>query len=320
MRFLRTLFLALLTFALWAAQASITAAQETRIALVIGNSDYIHLPHLRNPEGDAKTLSTALSNLGFTVYLANNLNHAELLTALAIYAEKSKQSDVSLIYYAGHSAALAQQNLIFPVDFDPKNQQQLGALVRLSDLTSLMQTGSRTNLILFDACQESITFQTELGEIPLRSLSPPAPPVGTLISYASSPGHAAHDGLGHHSLFTGALLDNLAQPDIDIEQTLRHVRRDVTRNSQGTQVPQTSSSLVTDFYFYPTRPVKTGKSLQSALLHSGFGGKPILKNIASGVQTPINEPETPVVDTERTILRDVLCANLSPPLPAICKN
>ena len=320
MRFPRTFFVAWLSCALLAVSATIATAQETRIALVIGNSDYIHLPRLRNPEGDAETLSIALSNLGFTVYLANNLNHAELLRALAIYASKSKDADVSLIYYAGHSAALAQQNLIFPVDFDPKNQQQRDALVKLNDITTLMQSGASTNIILFDACQEAISFQTASGEIPLRSLSPSAPPVGTLISYASSAGFAAHDGLGHHSLFTGALLDNMAQPDIDIEQTLRRVRRDVIRNSQGTQVPQTSSSLVTDFYFYPTQPTKIGKSLQSALLHSGFGEKPILNNIASGVPAPVSTSLPSKPDTERAILRDVLCSNLAPPRPSICKK
>jgi uncharacterized caspase-like protein len=318
MRRIRPVALALISCALLCLQVSIAVAQEDRIALVIGNSDYIHLPRLRNPEGDAETLSFALSNLGFTVYLANNLNHAELLRALAIYTDKAKDADVSLIYYGGHSAALAQQNLIFPIDFDPQNQQQLSALVKLNDLTELMQAGSRTNIILFDACQEPITFQTASGKKPLRALSPPAPPVGTLISYASAPGFAAHDGSGRHSLFTGALLDNLAQPDIDIEQALRLVRRDVTRNSQGTQVPQTSSSLVTDFYFYPTRVVDAKVSLQNALLHSGFGEKPILNNIASGVKIPNHPAESAPTNTERTILRDVLCSNLSPPLPSIC--
>ena len=316
MRVLRSFFLAVLSCTMLAASSTNATAQEARVALVIGNSDYIHMPHLRNPERDAETLSFALSNLGFTVYLANNLNHAELLSALAIYTDKSKLADVSLIYYAGHSAALAQQNLIFPVDFDPKDHQQRGALVNLNDITALMQSGAHTNIILFDACQEPITFQTSSGDLPLRALSPPAPPVGTLISYASTPGFAAHDGVGRHSLFTGALLDNLAQPDIDIEQTLRRVRRDVTRNSQGAQVPQTSSSLVTDFYFYPTYPTKVAKSLQSALLHNGFGEKPILDNIASGIQTPKAEP----ISTERAILRDVLCSSLSPPLPNICKK
>jgi uncharacterized caspase-like protein len=310
----------ILSFTFFIAQVSLTFAQEDRIALVIGNSDYVNLPRLKNPENDADALSTALSNLGFTVYLARNLKHAELLHALSIYSNKSKHADVSLIYYAGHSAAIGQQNLIFPVDFDPQDSQQLTALVKLSDITKLLQNGSQTNIILFDACLEPITFKTQNGEVALKALSPPVPPVGTLISYASALGYAAHDGSGQHSLFTGALLDNLAQPDIDIEQTLRRVRRDVTRNSQGVQVPQTSSSLVTDFFFYPTRPQYSVQSLQNALLHNGFGGKPILDSIASGVKTPSKEQNNFGLIAEKAILRDVLCANLTPPRPAICKN
>jgi uncharacterized caspase-like protein len=316
----KTNFLAMLSLTLLFLQASSTVAQEDRIALVIGNSDYANLPRLRNPENDSETLSTALSNLGFTVYLANNLKHAEFLRALSIYANKAKNADVSLIYYAGHSAALGQQNLIFPVDFNPQDQQQLAALVKLSDITALMQNGPHTNIILFDACQEPITFKTLAGDIPLQTLSPTVPPVGTLISYASALGHAAHDGIGQHSLFAGALLDNLAQPDIDIEQTLRRVRRDVTRNSQGIQVPQTSSSLVGDFFFYPTRPYDSTQSLQNALLHNGFGEKPILDNIASGVKTPPMDQSSFGSATEKAILRDVLCANLAPPRPKVCEK
>jgi len=45
-------------------------AQESRTALVIGNSKYEFLPALRNPQNDADTMSVALANLGFTVYLA----------------------------------------------------------------------------------------------------------------------------------------------------------------------------------------------------------------------------------------------------------
>lgn len=292
-------------------------AQETRMALVIGNSDYDQLPRLRNPANDAATFSTALSNLGFTVYLGSNLTQSQLVKALAVYAEKSKTADVSLIYYAGHSAALGAQNLIFPTDFDPANSQQLSALVKLSDVTKLMQSGAGTNIILFDACQEPLTLDTPSGQMSLSALAPQVPPIGTLISYASSPGYAAHDGTGDHSVFTGALLDNLATPDVDIETMLRSVRRDALRNSQGIQVPQTSSSLVTDFFFYPTQPQNTSKTLQNALLENGFTQKPILSTIASGVFAPKTVPS---FNAEQVILRDLLCSKIASPRPSICRN
>jgi uncharacterized caspase-like protein len=299
------------------ASATSAISQESRAALVIGNSNYNHLPRLRNPANDAETIATALSNLGFTVFLASDLTQSELVKALAVYAEKSSTADVSLVYYAGHSAALGTQNLIFPTDFNPNNQQHISSLVKLSDVTALMQNGAGTNILLFDACQEPLTLDTSTGQIALQSLSPQNPPVGTLISYASTPGHAAHDGNGHHSIFAGALLDNLATPDVDIEKTLRLVRRDVIRNSQGVQVPQTNSSLITEFFLYPTVVQNTAKTLQNALMQNGFSQKPILSSIASGVLQP---PQTPEISDEQMILRDILCAKLSPPRPAICSK
>jgi uncharacterized caspase-like protein len=290
-------------------------AQEKRVALVIGNGDYSTLPSLRNPENDAQTLSTALANLGFVVYLATNLTQFELTNALDLYKLKAQDSDVSLIYYAGHSAAVGDQNLIFPTDFDPSSTRQLNTLTKLSKLTELLQDGSRTNIILFDACQEPFTLQSPTGEVQLRSLAPKAPPIGTIISYASAAGHAAHDGTGHHSLFTGALLDNLASPDIDIEHTLRQVRRDVIRNSQGEQVPQTNSSLVTDFFLYPTQAIHT--TMQNALMQNGFADKPLLTEISRGV-TAIRDDQ-PAIDSNKALLRNALCAKLAPPKPDICQ-
>ena len=291
-------------------------AQERRVALVIGNSDYTALPELRNPENDAQTLSATLANLGFTVYLANNLKQSELIAAFATYSLKAKNADVSLIYYAGHSAALDDQNLIFSTDFDPNNSGEIPYLITLSDITDLMANGVGTQLIFFDACQEPMTIKTSGGNIKLRAITPKVPPVGTLISYASASGFAAHDGLGNHSLFTGALLDNLSMPDIDIEQTLRHVRRDVIRNSQGAQIPQTSSSLVSAFFLYPTETTNTSTSLQNALLQNGFSQKPILSDIASGITTP---KKTQGLTGKQALLRDSLCEKIAPPRPKICQ-
>lgn len=311
-KILITVFLATLGIA-----SNLTFAQEQRMALVIGNSQYQNLPQLRNPANDAETMSKALANLGFTVFLANNLKHSELVRALGIYSKKSQKADISLIYFAGHGAALGNQNLMFPIDFDPKNSQHLDALVKLSDVSKLMQNGSRTNVIFFDACQEPLTLQTPGGQIDLKAVTPNVPPIGTLISYASATGSAAHDGSGNHSIFTGALLDNLGRPDTDIETMLRLVRRDVIQNSQGTQVPQTSSALVSEFMFYPTQNKSLNTSLQTALTQNGFSQKPILNKVSNGLTAPV---ETQKFSTEQLILRDVLCKKLSAPLPQICEN
>lgn len=38
-----------------------------RLALVIGNSDYLHVQKLNNPKNDANDIESVLKNLGFDV-------------------------------------------------------------------------------------------------------------------------------------------------------------------------------------------------------------------------------------------------------------
>jgi len=228
----------------------------------------------------------------------------------------SKSADVSLVYYAGHGASLADENLFFPTDFNPDDPSQITTLVRLGELVKILSKGPKTNIFLFDACQEPITLTAQGRSFSTQSLAPKAPPIGTLISYASAPGSVAHDGRGNHSVFTGALLDNLAHPDNDIEQVLRFVRRDVISNSQGTQIPQTVSSLVTDFMLYPQSAPQSYQSLKRSLGQHGFSQKPVLSNVSSGLTAPFDALE---LAPETAILRDILCKKLSAPLPPICQ-
>ena len=54
----------------WCSQAH-AQAQETRVALVIGNSNYKNSP-LKNPVNDARDMAVKLRGLGFTVIERNN--------------------------------------------------------------------------------------------------------------------------------------------------------------------------------------------------------------------------------------------------------
>ena len=55
----------------WCSQAH-AQPQETRVALVIGNSNYKNSP-LKNPVNDARDMAAKLRGLGFTVIERNNL-------------------------------------------------------------------------------------------------------------------------------------------------------------------------------------------------------------------------------------------------------
>lgn len=71
---------------------------------------------------------------------------------------------------------------------------------------------------------------------------------GTLIAYATQPGHVAYDGDGANGFFTEALLAHIATPGREVDLMLRDVRAEVfaatETKSRGPQVPWVHSSLM----------------------------------------------------------------------------
>jgi uncharacterized caspase-like protein len=77
-------------------------AEETRIALVIGNSTYEAVPVLRNPGRDAELVAASLRDRGFAVTLETDLSYDSMRRAIQGFSAKSAQADWALLYYAGH--------------------------------------------------------------------------------------------------------------------------------------------------------------------------------------------------------------------------
>jgi uncharacterized caspase-like protein len=73
-------------------------------------------------------------------------------------------------------------------------------------------------------------------------------PSGTLIAYATAPGHTADDGTGQNGLYTEALLTEMRNPELSILQVFQRVRSRVSEQSGKNQIPWESTSLTGDFY------------------------------------------------------------------------
>ena len=70
------------------ASASVALAAG-RVALVVGNSSYVHIGRLPNPENDAVDLAAALRRLGFEVATELDTDRAELTEALRAFTWRS---------------------------------------------------------------------------------------------------------------------------------------------------------------------------------------------------------------------------------------
>ncbi len=225
--------------------------QEKRIALVIGNGDYLQSP-LANPVNDARSMARALRSAGFDVILGENLsNKTEMKRLIRDFGFKLNKGGVGLFYYAGHGIQVEGFNFLVPVNAIINNEEEVEyEAVDAGFVISQMEAAdNRLNIVILDACRNNPYARSFRSS--KQGLSGMSAPTGTLIAYATSPGSVAIDGSGVNGLYTQELLAQISKPDLQIESVFKNVRGEVVKKSYGKQTPWESSSLIGDFYFYP---------------------------------------------------------------------
>jgi hypothetical protein len=135
--------------------ATIQQPQQTRLALVIGNSNYKDLPKLRNPANDARAIVDTLRSLGFDVTLVADASELNIRHAVRKFADQSDQADLALVYYAGHGAQVNGDNYLLPVDMEVPHTEadiELSSL-KVDDLVNSIR--SPTKIVFLDACRDN---------------------------------------------------------------------------------------------------------------------------------------------------------------------
>ena len=225
-----------------------TVRAEERHALLIGNSAYAHEP-LKNPTHDARDLAKLLESLGFRVTLLENADLKTMKTAVKRFAQQLNNDSVGLFFFSGHGIQHEGKNYLLPVGTPIESSAELEYEALAGDFVAdaMHESGSPTNLIFFDACRNNpLPFAANRGG--QRGLAMMARGSGTLIAFATGPGHWAADGDGRNSPYTAALLRHLREPVV-LEEMLRNVAKDVVQATGGQQQPWHHLSLLEAFYF-----------------------------------------------------------------------
>jgi len=248
---------ALILSAICMAFTASAAQAEKRVAFVVGNGTYKNVAPLPNPSVDAKAMAAALRNVGFEVVEGSNLTRDKMTERLLDFGKKAQGADVALFFYAGHGIAISGTNYLLPIDADIKSEMdvKLGAAINI-DLTLEQTMGdAKVKLVFLDACRDnpfaakiksnsatrSVNVQTGLAEMKSGE--------GTLIAFATGPGQTALDGQeGSNSPFTRALLANLTQPGMEIQQAMTKVRAQVNEETNKGQLPWGHTNLIGTVY------------------------------------------------------------------------
>ncbi len=259
--FLFAIFLALSTYLNSQDRPLEVVYQKKRIALVIGNAAYKSAP-LKNPNNDAKDMASMLKRFGFDVTLKINARKKTMEMAIRDFGNKIKRGGIGLFYYAGHGMQIKGSNYLIPIgtNIQAEDEIEYDAVDMGRVLSKMESAGNDMNIIILDACRDNPFARSFRSSS--RGLVRMDAPKGTLIVYSTSPGKTAADGTGRNGIFTEHFLNIIKETNLEITHLLKEVRRRVSDETNGIQIPWESSSLIGNFYFpsqpKPAKPVEAG--------------------------------------------------------------
>ena len=85
---------------------------EQRVALVIGNGQYVHIDTLKNPVNDAMAMARVLREIGFEVIDSVNVNRRNMRAAIRVFDHRMDiAGGVALFYFSGHGLQVKGKKL-----------------------------------------------------------------------------------------------------------------------------------------------------------------------------------------------------------------
>lgn len=226
---------------------------ETKLALVIGCSEYNYAGILANSLNDANSIDSKLQTLGFVVMKVLNPNQKDLKKIIDDFGDMLKGYDIGLFYFAGHGVQLRGLNYLIPVDANLKEERMVEYdCVEAGRVLGYMEgSKSQVNIVILDACRDN-PFERSWGRgIRQRGLITMSAPSGSLIAYSTSPGKTASDGDGENGLYTHSLLEHIRTKQVSVMTMFQQVRKDVMAKSNSEQIPWEATSLTADYFFNP---------------------------------------------------------------------
>ena len=260
----------LLLVVLAALHTSLVTAAPARIALVIGNADYVD-GKLKNPVNDAVLMTHTLESKGFQVTTLKNGTRRQMKVAIREFTRSLDRQSVGLFYFAGHGIEFNGSNYLIPVDADIVGEEDVeyesinaGRL-----LGGLELSNNGLNLVILDACRNnpySRSFRSST-----RGLSRMQPASGSLIMYATEPGDVAADGAGNNGVFTTHLVNAINQQGKKIEEVFKITAISVNRATGKKQTPYIEGVVLGDFYFSGAAKAESAPAQAPVISSDGSG-------------------------------------------------
>ena len=196
------------------------AAEEKRVALLIGNQDYpASVGALSNTHEDVRTMETALQAVGFETTTGFDLDEDGMEDAfdaledkIALEAEAGHEVIV-FFYYSGHGAAAYEdreaKNFLIPAKEEITRASHLFRKgVELDEvLASLQASEAKAIFVVSDACRNELKFAFSKS-VADKGMTRVTQRPGMLVAFATAAGETTPDD----GLFSKTLAEEIRRP------------------------------------------------------------------------------------------------------------
>ena len=230
-----------------------------KVALTIGNDNYISIPKLQKARSDAELIGQNLKKVGYEVQIIKDANYKDMVRSIDKFLSSVKGDDEVVFFYAGHGVQLKTGNYFLPIDLEPHSEAEIERMAYPLDelMDRLNETKARFKLIVIDACRDNPLAVKGRSIGGTRGLSPPEPPKGQMIIYSASRGQQALDSLSasdpnNNGVFTRVFAKAMSTSGDPIEKIAKNVQDEVERLAKSInheQRPAIYNESRGDFYF-----------------------------------------------------------------------
>jgi uncharacterized caspase-like protein len=226
------------------------ALAEKRVALVVGNSNYKNAAVLPNPANDAAAVAATLKGAGFDIVEARfDLQATDMRRTLRDFADQARDSDIAVVYYAGHGIEIDGTNYLIPTDARLERDTDIyDEAFSLDRVLLAIEPARQLRLVIVDACRNNPFADTMKRTVTSRSVSRGLARIeptttNTLVAFAAKAGLTALDGNSKNSPYATALVKYIATPGLDLRRAFGFVRDDVLQSTGNRQEPYVYGSL-----------------------------------------------------------------------------
>ena len=245
-------------------------AYAKRLALVMGNDNYVHVAKLQKAGNDAVAMATELRAAGFEVVLHKDLTYRGMVRAMESLYNSVTGGDEVVVFFAGHGVQIKNGSFLLPIDIEATSESEVEKTsYALNDLMEQLGTAKAAfSLVMVDACRDNPLKSKGRNVGGGRGLNPPDPPKGQMVVYSASRGQQALDRLSDkdthpNSVFTREFISRMRKPGLRVEELVRDIQDSVeslARTVSHEQRPALYNEARGNFYFFGPTTVTASPS------------------------------------------------------------